>query len=207
VEFPAAERYRPLTALPFAAAYVDPEGAILSSNQTLDPLLRNHAGDGSPDENRFDVIFVPEDREQVREILAGPASRVRRRLRIAAASAVNLRAEFVPIKRRVQAGIVWLVVLRPNETVTQLTPELAAKTALTERYVDDLRAPVQDVLGWASLLRRSRDEPERLEQALATIERNAELLMNLLQRLLEETRPPEIGRGTGRGAAGSSQVA
>ena len=80
-------------------------------------------------------------------------------------------------------------------------------TALTERYVDDLRAPVQDVLGWASLLRRSRDEPERLEQALATIERNAELLMHLLQNLLEETRPPGIGRGAGGGAVGSSQVA
>jgi signal transduction histidine kinase len=207
VESPASERYRPLTSLPFAAAYIDREGAILASNETFDPLRRDRAGDGSADGNRFDIIFVPEDREQVREILAGPSSRVRRTLRITAASTVTLRVEFVPIKRRVQSGIVWLVMLRPGETAMQLTPELAAKAALTERYVDHLRAPVQDVLGWASLLRRSRDEPERLEQALATIERNAELLMNLLQSLLEETRPPGVGRGTGGGAVGSSQVA
>ena len=195
MESPAPERYRPLSALPFAAAYVDRDGAILSSNEAFAPLLPDPAGNGSLDGNRFDIIFVPEEREQVREILAGPGSRVRRMLRLVAAdSAVKLTAEFAPIRRRVQTDVVWLVTLRPVETTVQITRELAAKAALTERYVDDLRTPVQDVLGWASLLRRTRDEPERLEQALATIERNAELLMDLLQNLLQETRPHEIPR-------------
>jgi signal transduction histidine kinase len=203
----APERYRPLSTLPFPAAYVDREGAIVSSNETFDTTLGDPVADGSPGK-RFDIIFVPEDRVPVREILDGAASRVRRTLRIAAGpSTVKLTAEFVPIKRRVQAEIVWLVTLRPAGTDVQITRELAAKAALTGRYVDDLRGPVQDVLGWASLLRRSRDEPERLEQALATIERNAELLMDLLRTLLDETRPPGIGRGAGGGAVGSSQVA
>ena len=207
MESPAPERYRPLSALPSATAYVNREGTILSSNETFDALLRDVRSASSLDGNGFAVMFVDEDREQVRDVLAGAGSRVRRTLRIAAASAMKMAVEFAPIKRRFQAEIVWLVTLRPVEMTVQLTRELATKAALTERYVDDLRAPVQDVLGWASLLRRSHEEPERLEQALATIERNAELLMNLLQNLLEQTRPPGVDRGAGTGAVGSSQVA
>ena len=195
--------------MPSAAAYVDRQGTIRSSNEAFDELRRDLAGRGAVDDNGFSMVLVPEDREQVREVLAGAGSRVRRTLRIGAAgvSAVTLAVEFAPIKRRAQAEIVWLVTLRPIETAGQITRELATRAALTERYVDDLRAPVQDVLGWASLLRRSHDEPERLEQALATIERNAELLVDLLQNLIEQTRPPGINRGAGGGAVGSSQVA
>jgi signal transduction histidine kinase len=193
--------------VPSAAAYVDRQGTIRSSNQTFDELRRDLPG-RALDDNGLSMVFVPEDREEVREVLAGAGSRVRRTLRIGAAgAAVTLAVEFAPIKRRAQAEIVWLVMLRPIDTAGQITRELATKAALTERYVDDLRAPVQDVLGWASLLRRSHDEPERLEQALATIERNAELLVDLLQNLLEQTRPPGIDRGAGGGAVGSSQVA
>ena len=187
----------------FAAAYVDREGTLLFSNEPFDVLLR--AGRSTSSIDRFAVMFVEQDREQVREVLAGAGARVRRTLRLAVGSDMKMAVEFAPIKRRVQAEIVWLVTLRPVETAVQVPRELATKAALTERYIDDLRAPVQDVLGWASLLRRSHDEPERLEQALATIERNAELLMNLLQNLLEQTRPPGIDRG--EGAVGSSQVA
>jgi signal transduction histidine kinase len=194
----ARDRYRPLTAVPCAAAYVDGEGTIFSSNEMFDALRQDVPG-GPPDGNGFPVLFVPEDREQVRELLAGAGSRARRTLRAGAdaASAVKLAVEFIPIRRRVRTGIVWLVTLRPVETAVRITPELATKAALTERYVDDLRGPVQDVLGWASLLRRSYDEPERIEQALATIERNAEVLMNLLRNFLEQTRPPGIDRGAG----------
>ena len=205
----APERYRPLSAVPSAAAYVDRQGTIRSSNETFDELRRDLPGSGARDDNGFCMVFVPEEREQVREVLAGAGSRARRMLRIGAAgaAAMKLAVEFAPIKRRAQAEIVGLVTLRPIETTGQITRELATKAALTERYVDDLRAPVQDVLGWASLLRRSHDEPERLEQALAPSERNAELLVDLLQNLSEQTRPPGIDRRAGGGSVGSSQVA
>ena len=199
----ASERYRSLEALASPAAYVDRAGAILFSNEAFDTLRRELLGD-VPDGNALSGLIVPDDREQVSEILAGNGARVRRPVRSVAAASTGgrLAVDFAPIRRRLHSGLVWLVTLRPAGA-PRISSELAAKAALTERYIDDLRAPVQDVLGWASLLRRSRDEPERVEQALETIERNAATLMVLLQNLIEQARPAE----TGHAAAGdSSQV-
>jgi signal transduction histidine kinase len=54
--------------------------------------------------------------------------------------------------------------------------------------VHDMRTPLQCLLGWASLLRHTR-EPERIESALKIIERNAKVQMDLLEDLLELLRP------------------
>jgi signal transduction histidine kinase len=63
-----------------------------------------------------------------------------------------------------------------------------SRSAVIAGLVHDLRAPIHTMLGWTSLLRRKHD-PERLEHALTTIERNARLQIALLEDLLALTRP------------------
>ena len=187
------ERYRPLSTLSSAAAYVDRGGAILWSNEAFDSL-RAGLVNGSTNEHALPALFADEDRDRVREILARARSRVRQTLRgVAIADSPRMAADFVPIRRRSGASVTWLVTLRPVEVALESSSELSIKAALTGRIVDDLRAPIQELLGWSSLLRRTRDTPEHVDQALAIIERNAELLISLLENLLAESRRPEIG--------------
>jgi signal transduction histidine kinase len=185
------ERYRPVDALACAAAYVDVEGAILAANDAFHTLM-SAAGDEAGDEAvTLAMLFVQRDRQAVRDLLSAPAGRVRRASRAAklVRSLAPMLAEFVPIRRKSHAGTVWLVTLRPSQQATEPSADLASRAAVTAGIVHDLRAPVQVVLGWASLLKRKHDEPARIEHALTIIERNAELMMDLLEVLLEQTRP------------------
>ena len=177
--------------MPLAAAYVDSDGTILSSNAAFDALCADSTGKTSSGARALPVLFIPEDRERVLAILAASGGRVRRTSRSTTmlGTLARVAAEFVPIRRKSAAGFVWLVTLSPTQKASETTSVLAVKAALTAGIVHDLRAPVQVVLGWASLLRRKRDDPERIEQALSIIERNAEQLMKLLEDLLEQTRP------------------
>lgn len=53
----------------------------------------------------------------------------------------------------------------------------------------ELRTPLTPIMGWATLMRQvGGGNPEMLEQALAAIERNAELLKRLVNDLLDTTR-------------------
>lgn len=151
---------------------------------------------GSTNELVLPVLFADEERDRVCEILAGARSPVRRNLRPVgvADSAARMAAEFVPIRRKSAAVVVWLVTLRPAEVAFEHSSELAVKAAMTGRIVDDLRTPIQEVIGWSALLRRTRDTPEHVDQALAIIERNAELLIRLLENLLAECRRVEVRR-------------
>jgi PAS domain S-box-containing protein len=49
----------------------------------------------------------------------------------------------------------------------------------------ELRSPLNPVLGWTQLLKTYKSDPERLEQGLDTIERNAKLLLELIDDLLD----------------------
>lgn len=57
----------------------------------------------------------------------------------------------------------------------------------------ELRSPLNAILGWAGLLRNRQLAPEQVEQALATIERNARSQNQLIEDLLDVSR---IIRGT-----------
>jgi PAS domain S-box-containing protein len=57
----------------------------------------------------------------------------------------------------------------------------------------ELRSPLNAILGWAGLLRNRQLSPEQVEQALATIERNARSQNQLIEDLLDVSR---IIRGT-----------
>jgi signal transduction histidine kinase len=98
-----------------------------------------------------------------------------------------MNAAFVPFRRRSQERTLWLVTLEPSDHAGE-PRDLASRAAVTAGIVHDLRTPVQLVLGWASLLRRRPADVERIEHALTMIERNAELLTDLLEDLLDQTR-------------------
>ena len=52
----------------------------------------------------------------------------------------------------------------------------------------ELRSPLNPILGWAKLLRTRRLDPQKTEQALETIERNAKLQAQLVEDLLDISR-------------------
>jgi PAS domain S-box-containing protein len=52
----------------------------------------------------------------------------------------------------------------------------------------ELRSPLNPILGWAKMLRMQRLQPEKVDQALATIERNAKLQAQLIEDLLDVSR-------------------
>ena len=188
------ERYRPVDALSCAAAYVDSEGAILAGNAAFHALISMSGADDEAGAGAvlLPMLFVQRDRQGVRDLLAAPPNLARSTSRAAtlARALVPTLAEFVPIRRKPRAGAVWLVTLRPSSQQARApSADLASRAAVTAGIVHDLRAPVQVVLGWASLLKRKHDEPARIEHALTIIERNAELLLDLLEDLLEQTRP------------------
>lgn len=52
----------------------------------------------------------------------------------------------------------------------------------------ELRSPLNPILGWSSLLRKGRLDAERTAHALETIERNAQLQVQLIEDLLDVSR-------------------
>ncbi|GAA6622540.1 ATP-binding protein [Scytonema sp. NUACC26] len=52
----------------------------------------------------------------------------------------------------------------------------------------ELRTPLNPILGWAKLLKDGRCPPEKMQQALDTIERNAQLQTQLIEDLLDISR-------------------
>lgn len=52
----------------------------------------------------------------------------------------------------------------------------------------ELRTPLNPILGWTKLLRAGKVAPNKIEQALLTIERNAQLQIQLIEDLLDVSR-------------------
>ncbi|WP_088889281.1 ATP-binding protein [Leptolyngbya ohadii] len=52
----------------------------------------------------------------------------------------------------------------------------------------ELRSPLNPILGWSKLLRTQKLPPEKVDQALATVERNAKLQAQLIEDLLDISR-------------------
>jgi signal transduction histidine kinase len=183
------ERYRPIDALPSAAAYVDADGRILVENEPFRELRSVHPGAIPAEAFTLPRLFADEEREVIREMLGEHHPRLRRAARAfsVVGSPTRMFVECVPIMRR-SGGNFWLVTLRPARSGAKLSDDLVSRATVTAGIVHDLRAPVQLVLGWAALLRRQDDEPDRIEHAMTIIERNAVLVMSLLEDLLEQTR-------------------
>jgi signal transduction histidine kinase len=183
-------RFRRLDALPDATAYVDSQGGILAGNGAFQDLCAccGFGGDQFEGHTLLD-IFEEDEQASLRRTLSAPAP-ARRWSRSAtlAGSLSSTCLEFVPISRRTHAGTLWLVTLRSPQDSSDESEDEASRAALTAGVVHDLRAPLQSVLGWASVLRRT-GEPELIERAATIIERNARLQVALLEDLLEVLHP------------------
>jgi signal transduction histidine kinase len=180
-------RCRQLGALTCAAVYVDRDGTILDGNEAFEHLWNQCVTAGRPAHGRtLLAVFAEDEHEMVRHVLdtfdvsmppLAPALHL-------AASHVQAAVEFVPIRRKSYPGSLWLVTLRTDQRSPDLSDNEVSRAALTAGIVHDLRTPMQSVLGWASVLRRTR-EPERIECALTVIERNVKVQMELIEDLLE----------------------
>jgi signal transduction histidine kinase len=187
----APEQYRSLDALRDAAVYVDGQGHILAGNDAFQELwILSGAGRGRFQGSTLLQIFVEDDRTWVRDTLGSYKALVRwsSRLPRLAGSLASTTTEFKPIRRRSRAGIFWLVTLRAGRTPDAYDDD-AFRATLTAGVVHDLRAPLQAVLGWTSLLKRIHGDPDRTEHALTIVERNAKLQKALLDHLVEILQP------------------
>src|SRR5207247_11145877 len=70
---------------------------------------------------------------------------------------------------------------RNQERVESARAQLEEANRLKDQFLamvsHELRTPLTSIVGWAALIRHKRLEPETLDMALATIDRNAKLQM------------------------------
>ncbi len=189
----ASALYRPLDAVSAAAAYIDGEGVILSANDALRDLWRAIVMAPGPAEGKPLALLLAEDD---RPLLVNAVSRPDP-IACPAICAARLSTsldlvaiELVPIRRRGDTGTVWLVTLQPRGSRSTGSPLEPSCPPATVAVAHDLRAPLQAILGWASLLKRHRAEPARVEHGLGVIERNAMLQAELVEDLLSSLRAP-----------------
>ncbi|AFZ27020.1 PAS domain S-box [Cylindrospermum stagnale PCC 7417] len=87
-------------------------------------------------------------------------------------------------------------ILQERVHLLELEQTARAKAETANRIKDEflavlsheLRTPLNAILGWSQLLQTHSFEPEKTSQALATIERNAKLQVQLIEDLLDTSR-------------------
>ncbi len=175
-----------IEALPNAAAWVDADGRISAANDAFACLWAGAGGDplalrGAP----LSTIFPERQRSAVDRALAS-GTPVARTVSLRSA---HVSVELTPVNAESPSGPAWLVLVRgmSNRPAGRVASP-AFSTVLTAAVAHDLKAPLQAVLGWVSLLRRKHMDPGRLEEVLTIVERNARLQVRLLNDLLETTR-------------------
>ncbi|MCT7965296.1 PAS domain-containing protein [Laspinema sp. D1] len=80
------------------------------------------------------------------------------------------------------------LLLREQEARRQAEAASRMKDEFLAIVSHELRSPLNAILGWSRLLRRRKLNPEKMAQALESIERNAEMQTQLIEDLLDISR-------------------
>lgn len=80
------------------------------------------------------------------------------------------------------------LLLREQEARRQAEAASRMKDEFLAIVSHELRSPLNAILGWSRLLRRRKLNPEKMAQALESIERNAEIQTQLIEDLLDISR-------------------
>ncbi len=80
------------------------------------------------------------------------------------------------------------LLLREQEARKQAEAASRMKDEFLAIVSHELRSPLNAILGWSRLLRRRQLNPEKMAQALESIERNAEMQTQLIEDLLDISR-------------------
>jgi signal transduction histidine kinase len=93
---------------------------------------------------------------------------------------VNAHLELARLRRE--------AVAREREARAQAEAASQAKDDFLATLSHELRSPLNAIVGWAQVLRARKGEPEMMERALQTIERNARHQARLVEDLLDVSR-------------------
>ena len=211
--------------LRLAVAHIDPEKA-----RAADDLRHQYEGPDSPPQRVMRTglpLFFPRVTDDV--ILAYSAGDERRLERVRALGLVSYMC--LPMKARERTlGVLTLATAESGTEYTEddmrLAEEVASRAALAienaqayrevqtaNRLKDEflatlsheLRTPLNAVLGYVRMLRTGAIAPDRADQALGVVERNAEALRQIVEDVLDvsrivsgkarlEVRPTDIAR-------------
>jgi signal transduction histidine kinase len=90
----------------------------------------------------------------------------------------------------------WFGTATDIDAIKRAEQELAEQHRLKDEFLatlsHELRTPINAVLGWTRMLRLQQVPPERRDEALATVERNAAVQARLIEDLLDVSR---LGKG------------
>ncbi len=145
-------------------------------------------------------LFNRQEEELLGEIFGFPvADEDKSEVDISTKTGKILVAQMRVVKVDWQGKIANLVTLRDITERKQAELErirLLAKAEAANRVKDEflavlsheLRTPLNPILGWTQLLRSNRIPPQKIDQALETIERNASLQAEMIKDLLDVSR-------------------
>lgn len=155
--------------------------------RTIRTWLANHA---SGDALELAVDLVGRHRAPVRvELRAVRIDKGRRVLVLARSLATRIEAG--PDDKRALADALELLA-RERTRREELERETRAKDRLLRVLSNDLRTPLNAVLGWTDLLRRELLDRGRRDHALATIDGNARSVLAVLEELLDISRSDHV---------------
>jgi len=187
------ERFRFLAeTIPSLVWTADPEGRLLWANQRLLEYC-GRTPEQLPSEG-FEDGLHPDDRERLRD--AWKAARnecrefeveVRKRRYDGADRWFLLRA--VPQKQDGGGVQRWFGVTTDIHEQKLVAERLREADRRKDEFLamlsHELRAPLNPILGWTSLLQSGRSDAKQIERGLAVIERNVKIQAQLIQDLLD----------------------
>jgi signal transduction histidine kinase/ActR/RegA family two-component response regulator len=150
--------------------------------------------------NREGVVAAREGTATLREEAAGvreEIAAVREETSTRREEAVRAREEAAQAKAELQELVVQVREANERLVVATVRAQTTAEDAEQANHLKDeflstvsheLRTPLNAILGWARMLASMQLPPDRAQQAIAIIERNASALAHLIEDLLDVSR-------------------